>query len=155
MLLLTTCTKEKLPEFYFRCKVDGRDFKPDNCTNCSRYEVYGDTMISIGGNMGWETVRILCKERIRLTQNFTTSLTTVRTTDRYGVASGFYMAEMIGPLNNNYRTDSVNTGEMFVTSVDRTNRILEGNFYFTAYSPGLNKKVNITDGKFRVRYTPN
>jgi hypothetical protein len=155
VLLFTTCTKEKLPEFYFRCKVDGRDFKPDNCTNCSLYEVYGDTMISIGGNMGWETVAFLAKEKVRVRQNFALQLSKFNNNTDFSVGQGTYRNGIAIPLSHYYRTDSIKSGILNVMSIDRTNRIIEGNFHFTAYSPGLNRTVNVTDGKFRVRYTPN
>ena len=52
-----------------------------------------------------------------------------------------------------FETDSLRTGQLIITSINKPNKIISGTFYFTAYNPVQDKTVNITDGKFRLKYT--
>ncbi len=54
-----------------------------------------------------------------------------------------------------FDTDAIRTGQLIITSIDKTNRIVIGTFYFQAYNPIQNKTVDVTDGIFRLRYTTN
>lgn len=44
-----SCNKEQLPKYYFKCKVDGQEYTPDNCTNCLQANLLQDTILILGG----------------------------------------------------------------------------------------------------------
>jgi len=53
VLLSATCRKDEVPDsnsFYFRCKVDGRDFRTDNCSNRKTAKLLGDTVLIVYAN---------------------------------------------------------------------------------------------------------
>lgn len=54
-----------------------------------------------------------------------------------------------------YFTDSNHTGQLNITSLDKTKRIIQGTFYYKAYNEYRNDYVNVTDGKFRLKYKVN
>ncbi|MBA2498629.1 MAG: hypothetical protein H0V30_02780 [Chitinophagaceae bacterium] len=56
--LVAACNKEHLPEFYFLCKVDGKEYVPDNCGNCTTGKILQGTILIRGGNRGFETLGI-------------------------------------------------------------------------------------------------
>lgn len=43
-------------------------------------------------------------------------------------------------------------GELRVTKFDQVNRIISGTFFFTSTNISSNEKINITDGRFDIRY---
>ncbi len=63
-----------------------------------------------------------------------------------GFASAFYQNGL------EYNTTNNNSGELKITKFDQTNRILSGTFFFTGTNISTGEKVNITDGRFDVRY---
>ncbi|MEN9568787.1 MAG: hypothetical protein RL172_18, partial [Bacteroidota bacterium] len=50
-------------------------------------------------------------------------------------------------------TDSLRTGQITISKLDKSNKIIEGSFYFQAYNPVQNKTVNVTNGEFRLKYS--
>ncbi|TAG30784.1 MAG: hypothetical protein EAZ35_06185 [Sphingobacteriia bacterium] len=57
-LILIACKKERLPEFYFRCKINGETYIPSNCTNCKVARLLSDSIFIVFGNKGYESVGI-------------------------------------------------------------------------------------------------
>jgi hypothetical protein len=57
--------------------------------------------------------------------------------------------------NDRYDTDSLRKGNLSITAIDRVDKIISGTFHFQAYNPVQDKTVNVTDGKFRLKYTTN
>ena len=55
--------------------------------------------------------------------------------------------------NERFDTDATQTGQLNITTLDTTNKIVAGTFYFQAYNPVQNKTVNISNGEFRLKYT--
>jgi hypothetical protein len=53
--------------------------------------------------------------------------------------------EIFGKLDNDM-------GNLFIKRHDQANRILAGTFYFTGTKISTGEKVNITDGRFDIRY---
>lgn len=146
-LLTSSCKKnEPLPTFYFQCKVDGVLYEPNNCANCLGKDLIGDTTLILGGNRGFETLGIGIK-------------------DNTGVKVGQYILnEIVGRRgdykfstspNDRYFTDSIRVGQLNIILLDKTSKILEGNFQYDAYNSLQNKLVRITDGKFRLNYRTN
>jgi hypothetical protein len=59
-----------------------------------------------------------------------------------------------GTIPNNdteFSTDSINTGILQINKFDKVNRIISGTFNFKAKN-GANKIINITDGRFDIKY---
>lgn len=141
------CRKEDpLPEFYFQCKVDGVLYEPDNCTNCNTKELIGDTVLLLGASKGNETLSLaILKHNISLgNYNLGKSLT-----ESNGSA---YYDNTIGNPSDIFRTDSIRIGILNITELNRTNKIIAGIFSFDAYNIPQNKKVRVTEGKFRLNY---
>lgn len=146
LFLSGACEKEHLPEFYFKCKVDGKEYVPDNCANCVISEILRDTVLILGGNKGFETLG-------------------VGINDTRGIQTGNYILnEVVGrrgdykfattPIDR-YFTNNTHNGNLSITTFDKINKIIAGTFYFTAYNAVQNKTVKITDGKFRLQYKTN
>ena len=55
-------------------------------------------------------------------------------------------------MNDIYKTDSRHTGELQITTLDKTNKIIQGTFCFKAYKALRNDSVSVTDGTFRLHY---
>ena len=146
--IAASCNKTPTPapdDFYFRCKINGQTYIPNNCANCMVGKLLGDTALLINGNAGYETVLIgvtnkpIIQTSYLLNSNITNGGTyknSTTTTDRFD-------------------TDATRTGQLLLTSLDKANRIITGTFYFQAYNPVQNKTINITDGEFRLKYTTN
>lgn len=145
--IFSKCNKEDaLGEYYFQCKIDGELYRPNNCANCKRAQLLGDTTFLLNGNAGFESVGLGV---IKL--------------DKEPVVTGNYILNMNPQINGYYdnspqvddifKTDSLRTGQLIIESLDKPNRIVSGTFYFKAYNPVQDKIVNITEGKFRLKYT--
>lgn len=142
-ILFTSCNKEHLPEYYFKCKVNGQEYVPDNCANCTTADLLNDTTLILGGNRGFETLGIGLndKEKIKIGTYFLNEVIGRR---------GDYKFSTIP--NDRYFTDASHIGQLNIITFDKTNNIISGTFSFEAYNIVQNKTVNITSGKFRLRY---
>ncbi len=136
--------KDDLPRdpnsFYFRCKVDGVIYIPDNCANCQQSDLIGDTTLIIRGNRGFETLGWLIKD-----------LTTIKSIS-YPLNEklrGDYKNSTI--VQDRYFTDITHTGQVNITKLDKLNRLIEGTFSFNAYNAYQNKSVSVTEGVFRLK----
>lgn len=56
-------------------------------------------------------------------------------------------------MNDIFRTDANNTGQLNITYIDKTKEIIQATFLFNAYNPVQNSIVTVTEGSFRVKYT--
>lgn len=147
--LSASCNKEHLPEYYFQCKVDGKKYVPDNCANCRVARVLGDTLLILGANRYVESIGVdvleypLIKSEYKLKEKRKT-----------GMGTGDY-DNSIGNPSDIFHTDSLRTGKLVITTLDKINKIIAGTFYFEAFNAVQNKTIKITDGKFRLKYTTN
>ncbi len=66
-------------------------------------------------------------------------------TQQKGSASAFYQ-------NGLEYNSTDNSGELKITRFDQTNRILSGTFFFTGTNASTGEKVEVTDGRFDIRY---
>lgn len=147
IFLAPSCNKEHLPEYYFKCKVDGQEYIPDNCANCRTAYLLGDTIILMQGSRSTETISLFSSDKnIKET---TYSLNHERTKH-----DALY-DNTIGNPSDIFRTDSIRTGQLSVTTLDKTNKIIAGTFSFEAYNTIQNKTIKITEGKFRLQYKTN
>ncbi len=145
--LSASCNKEHLPEYYFQCKVDGKLYVPDNCANCERMIILGDTVLLLNANRGHEVLGFGVFDK-PVTKG-TCPLNHERTKH-----SGDF-DNTIGNPSDIFRTDSLRTGKLTISILDKTNKTIAGTFYFEAYNAVQNKTIKITDGKFRLKYTTN
>ena len=55
---------------------------------------------------------------------------------------------------NGYRYDAIdnNSGELKIKKFDTGNRIISGTFFFTGTDNSTGQTVNITEGRFDIRY---
>ena len=145
-MFATSCKKEHLPEYYFKCKVNGQEYRPNNCANCTQAKILQDTILIIGGNRGFETLGIGIN-------------------DGRGIKVGNYLLnENLGRKgdykfsttpNDRYYTDSLHTGLLSISMLDSQKKIIVGTFLFQAYNPLQDKKVWVSEGKFRLQYKTN
>jgi hypothetical protein len=138
-----SCKKEYLPEFYFKCKLNGKEYIPDNCANCRRAIVLGDSVFMLNANRYVETIAFGIRD--------------------YPIKQKTYMLNeqksynaiydnTIGNPPDIFKTDSLHKGQITITMLDKANRIIAGTFSFHAFNAIQNKKVMITEGKFRLKY---
>lgn len=146
-----SCHKNEYPESgpndsYFRCKIDGRLYIPNSCANCITCTIYKNSIFLLGGNAGYEALAlgIIDKPEILKKSYYLYS----------NIANGGTYKNVTN-TDDRYDTDSSHTGHLEITSLDKTNRIIKGIFYFKAYNSYRDDSVNITDGKFRLKYTTN
>lgn len=144
-LLTGSCKKDRLPNFYFQCKVDGVFYEPDNCANCSTKDLVGDTSLILGAASGNESLAI---GLIRSSKISTGIYILANPNSSY---SAIY-DNTIGNPSDIFRTDSIRTGIINITELNRSNKIIEGTFYFDAFNIPKNKIVRVTEGRFRLNY---
>jgi hypothetical protein len=149
IFIFATCRKTTLPgpnDFYFQCKIDGRTYVPNSCANCITCTIYKDTIFIFGGNAGFETVGVGINDNSGIKVYSYTLNNVIGRRGDYKNSTVTY---------DRYFTDSNRTGQLDIISLDKTNRIIQGTFYFKAYNAYRNDSVNVTDGKFRLKYTTN
>ena len=146
-VLFTSCNKEHLPEFYFKCKVNGQEYVPDNCANCTTADLIGDTTFIIGGNKGMEAIAIGVKDLNKISVKMFL-LNHLNLQNKGGGA----IYKNTNSTMDQFKTDSIKTGQFHITTIDKTNKIVTGTFFFEAFNAVQNKSVNISEGKFRLRY---
>ena len=145
-LLISGCKKDKLPTFYFQCKVDGVLYEPDNCANCNTKDMYADTIMIIGASRGNEAIGLGFMKH-----NLGIGTYTLLKNITEGNGTGSY-DNTIGNPTDIFRTDSLRSGTINITELDKSNKIIEGSFAFDAFNISQNKIVKITQGKFRLKY---
>lgn len=148
-LIFATCEKNPIPDpngLYFRCKINGKLYIPNSCANCITSTILKDTIFILGGNSGYETLGIGINDNTQI------KVTTYILSDFIG-RQGDYKNSTL--TNDRYFTDANHTGQLQITTLDKTNKIIEGTFYFKAYNPYRNDSISVTDGVFRLKYTIN
>ncbi len=149
--LAASCKKTTDPgpdDFYFQCKIDGSSYIPNSCANCITCSILGDTTFLLGGNAEYEALLIGV---IKLDHSQIAILNYVLNANLQQKAT--YKNSTV--TTDRFDTDATHTGLLEIISLDKTNRIIKGNFYFKAYNSYRNDSVNVTDGKFRLKYTTN
>ncbi len=146
ILLNTNCKKDHLPTFYFQCKVDGVLYEPDNCANCRTTELFGDSLLLLGMNVSTGGIGIAIRKQAISTGSYTFKKLLL---DNNSTGS---FDNTIGNPSDIFRTDSIRTGAINITELDKTNKIIVGTFNFDAFNIPQNKTVRVTEGKFRLNY---
>ncbi len=158
LILLTFTTfnscKEDMPQpspgIYFYCKIDGVTFKPEFKRDWSyksiraKYTYWQDSTVSllIGADNGDKRITLLITDNeIAINKHYLLQVNS-------SMNSGAYTENLLGL--STHLTDSVNTGELVLTKIDKLNKIVAGQFHFTAYDSTTNEVVQITDGQFYI-----
>lgn len=147
LLTASYCKKNStLPEFYYRCKVDGQDYRPNSCANCLTCTILRDTIFLLGANRGYESVNIGINDFDSIsTKSY--SLNNI-----IGRQGGYDNSPLV---DDKYITDEEHTGVLNIIHLDKNSQVIEGTFSFQAYNPVQNKTVNVSQGIFRLKYTTN
>jgi hypothetical protein len=149
--LAASCKKTTDPgsnDFYFRCKINGQTYIPNSCANCMGVKLLGDTTLLLNGNAGYETILIGVINATGIP--ITNQVYILNDNPRQGATY-----KNSTTTDNKFDTDATRTGQLLITALDKTNRSIEGTFYFEAYNPIQNKTVKVTEGEFRIKYTTN
>ena len=146
ILSAESCKKENNDSFYFKCKVNGQEYYPDRCANCEVAKLLGDSTIIINGNRGFESILIGVIKLDHVPLINTNYVLNQRPEQKASYKNSTTTTDV-------YFTDSTRTGILNITEIDKTNKIIKGDFYFKAYNAFRNNEINITDGSFRLNYT--
>lgn len=143
-LIFATCRKNPTPtyDFYFQCKINGQTYIPGlgNGLTC---ELLADTTLLLGGNLGYQALGIGINDTTQI------KVTTYILNEIIGRRGDYKNSTL---TNDRYFTDETHTGQLHITTLDKTNKIIQGTFYFKAYNSYRNDSISITDGKFRLHY---
>ena len=145
-LIFATCRKNPPPtyDFYFTCKINGQTYIPGLGNGLTR-SLLGDTTFLLGGNLGYQALAI----GIINETNQPISTTTYILNDNPR-QTGLYDNSPL--VNDIFKTNSNYKGQLTITLLDKTNKIIQRTFYFKAYNTYRNDSVSVTDGKFRLHY---
>ena len=148
--IAASCNKTPPPDpnsFYFRCKINGQTYIPNNCSNCLSFMLLEDTSLIANANAGFETIRFGINDYAGI-QVKTYSLINQggrRATYKNSTTTDDY-----------YRTQNFNPGNFTITELNKTTKTMRGVFNFVAYhSIRPNDSLIITEGSFHVKYTTN
>jgi hypothetical protein len=141
-----SCRKNPLPEYYFTCKINGQEYIPNGCANCITCLVLGDTTFILGGNRGFEAlvIGIIKLDRVPISQEIYLLNDNPQQGATYKNSTTTY---------DKYETDQSHIGRLQISDLNRADKIISGNFFFKAYNSFRNDSVNVTDGRFRLKYT--
>lgn len=150
-LIFTTCKNVTPPgpnDFYYQCKINGQRYVPNSCANCLTCTIYQDTIFLLGANAGFETVGIGI---INISGQPISATTYILNNNP---RSGADYKNSTAPIDI-FNTDTNHIGQLEIITLDTTNKIIKGTFYFKAYNSYKNDSVSVTDGDFRLKYTTN
>jgi len=162
LFLNLTCRKENTAQLppetttgamTFGCKIDGKVLLPRDGNGASGIRIEY-LFLGNGPGGGWY-LNIVGTDRksegmpaVAITTDslFLTEGNTYILQKTKGHANGEHFLGLF-----TYKIVSPDSGILIITKHDQTQRILSGRFSFTATNPN-GKKVNITEGRFDVRY---
>ncbi len=145
--LNSQCSKDSSPTgFYFQCKVNGQNYIPDGCANCLTCDLLGDTVLLLGANKGFEAIGIgiIKLNRIPIT------VTSYDLNQNPQQNADYDNSPLV---NDIYKTDSLRTGQLTISMIDKSSKTISGTFYFKAYNAYNDSVVNTTEGSFYLHYS--
>lgn len=160
LLLNSKCKKDNEPQLppettigamTFGCKIDGKVFVPKD-NNGMPGIVANSYFLGTGTGGGWYTF-INTTNGINNVSIETDSLLLIEGNsyslkNLKGFAYGRYLAEL-----KLYKMNTDDSGMLFIKVHDQIRHIISGTFYFSATNVNdQSKKVNITEGRFDIRY---
>lgn len=155
ILLLAACHKNEPatePKEYFNCYIDGKywTYAQGSFTNHDALRARVNAITLPGFEITADNVTNFPTTIINIwfiEETFPTKDTVMLTT----YSDGYY-AEIISPdtagSGNSFETDNTYTGQLIFTK--REPNLIQGTFYFDAYSAAQNRTVHITNGKFSI-----
>jgi len=149
LLSIVACKKEPVETYYFNCKIDGQYFEPEKQGGLGEYPItakllYDGIDLRIDVFKGIKNIFIAVRDSTKVK------------TQQYQLTNTPYKPTAIYDDNfdgNEYRTDSTSTGYINLFLLDEVSQVIEGSFNFNAYNSVLNDTIQITDGKFKLKYT--
>lgn len=141
--LLGSCNKQDpIPggnAIYWRSTINGQSYSPHGCTNCYNAELIGDTSFLVHANNDYYSVSVgIVSRNIVQAGVYPMSV--------YPNATGVFSDQPY--VRNSFQTDSLHRGTLNITRLERTNKIVEGNFDFYAYNALRDSTVHVV-GSFR------
>lgn len=144
----------------FGCKVNGKVFVPkDGRGRPGLYVQYVNLGAGVGGGwflnipaVNWEPADIpslqIGTDSLLIAENSTYQF---KIDSNYQSVKGTaYAKYAIG--SNGYIKLNSDVGELTITRFDQVNRIMSGKFFFIATNTVNREKINITEGRFDIRY---
>ncbi len=127
-LIFATCKKDPKPgkdDFYFQCKINGKTYIPGlgNGLTC---ELLTDTTLILGANLGFESVLMGINDGTGI------GVKDYLLNDVIGRQGGYDNSPQV---NDIYKTDSLHTGQLHITTLDKTNKIIQGTFFLKHITP--------------------
>ncbi|WGH75364.1 DUF6252 family protein [Tenacibaculum tangerinum] len=136
----------------FACKVNGQNFidTSGGYFNCYYQLIDGAYYFGIGGDDDFnpQNIYILTQKR-EISQNETLSFSEILDGNAYaGCGFSFSPTESYQSYTN-----SQYTGELTITKLDFTNKIVSGTFWFDIKHPTTGATVEIREGRFDTLFT--
>jgi Family of unknown function (DUF6252) len=144
----------------FGCKVNGKVFVPkDGRGKPGLFVQYVNLGAGVGGGWflnipatNWESTEIptlqIGTDSLLITENSTYQFKINNNNQSIkGTAFAKYASGSSGYIKLNS-----DVGDLIITRFDQVNRILSGRFYFIATNTSNGEKINITEGRFDIRY---
>jgi hypothetical protein len=152
--------KEKLPDVTqtgahtFGCKINGNIWIPNGV-----HEIYGTSIAALTASFCVEPDRTHFYILISATKDYDSgpeSLLIRINSDQAGtyILNGRPDPGYHYPSSGSFggaETDSLNTGKVTITKIDRINNIIAGTFEFTAFDKRNGNIYNITEGRFDAK----
>ena len=155
----SSTTEDQLPPetttgaMTFGCKVDGKVFVPkDGNGKPGLYVqyVYLGNVPDGGWHLNIPAIDYQSNERTNV--NISTDSLLLGENKYYEIKNlTGYTQAFYSSTGDIYRKLDVDSGNLFIKKHDLVNHILSGTFFFTATNSG-GTKVNITDGRFDIKY---
>jgi hypothetical protein len=149
-LIFATCEKNPIPDpndFYFRCKINGKLYIPNNCANCLSFMILEDTSLIANANAGFETIGFGINDQTGIQAKTYSLINQIGSRATYKNST---------TTDDYYRSQNYNPGNFKITEINKTNKTVKGNFSFIAYHSFRPKdSLIITEGIFYVKYTTN
>lgn len=146
--IFATCKKDDTTsdKLYFKAKVNGQDYVPNNCANCLKMQILRDSVLLFNANAGYESLGLGVNEASGIQPK-------IYSMNGIVIGSAYY--DNSPQVNDIFKTDVNHTGQLSITEVDRTKKTIRGTFFFKAFNSVHNTEVNVTEGAFHLNYTTN
>lgn len=149
-ILFLSCKEDDLPKpttngsGTFACKVDGNVFTPksDDFKRSAKEVDFYDKSVEITGRRNTDTEH---QQVFIYVKYFNGKGTYILDNDSISYGEYSYGLEY-------YKTTNGNAGKLIITNYDINNRIISGTFEFSAIDNGTNKVVNVSDGRFDLKF---
>ena len=140
----------------FGCKVNGKVFVPkDGRGRPGLFVQYVN--LGTGPRGGWylniSTYDYSAKKGIHIETD--SLLLAEGVTYNFKKEKGYpliFYEEVVNGTTEIYGKQIYDTGSLYITKHDQINRVLSGTFFFTGTKISDGQKVNVTDGRFDLRY---